>query len=890
MKTRAPLAFAIAMINASLALPAFSADTAKSEADKKDNGQLEEIIVTATKRETNLMETPIAITVFNQETLSREGLTNVKDLGKMVPNMDITFDTTRSAPQISMRGVRSTNNTELGDPSVGLHLDGVYSARPQAAMSLMFDVERVEAQRGPQGTLFGRNSTVGNINIISKRPQMDSFEGSIGAEVGRWNQEQLHGVINIPVSDTFALRASFMQEKRDSYLNGYWDANQYDNRFIDPSAKNAPLYTGPEENKTFTQRARGPAAQEVIKADPSDFYNNADQYAFRIAGFWKPTDDFSWLLTYENFVNNSAGNINTIDCKKAKAHTFMLDDKTSPTQGCEWIYGRGADEYTAMSNAVGKGEQNIKNLRSNIRWDFSDKMALVYNAGFSKQTQTSVSDLDFGTSDYDMTWHFDGAENKTQSHEIQLQSTDKESPLEWIVGAFYFKEKNNMQGGLLESWQQSTYWDQPDRTTESKAGFAQGTYSFTDDLHFTLGFRHTQDTKQDVGGRALQCASWTTDQQNGGNCFPGWGERAQVNALSQDYFMNKAIYQVSGHNDSKGTWSANNYRIGLDYDVDKDIMVFGYLANGYKSGGIGDKVKQDLQDPKTAEFLKDADGNQLSKYWDNNYKPEYVTTLEAGIKADLFDHSLRLTASAFYSDYTDMQATTVKTLFYTYGKEMDPVTNLPTGEINSNPSNTTVTDNIGKAKIRGIEVEFDWAATANDRVKGFVTMLHSAITNNFVQKWDYATQDLYGISQDDAGNQQNAAILVNMKGNELPSAPNYTLNINYSHTFDLSDGATLMPWITWNWRDKSYYTYFNVDKHQNLFKNGIAGLDDTRPSSAFFNLGLKYTAPGDQWNVEAFVNNATNTVDFYNASEGDFLTKGPVSMPRFYGLRANYKF
>jgi iron complex outermembrane receptor protein len=159
---RSPLTLAIALVNASLATNAMAQNTPKSKP------VLEEIVVTATKRETNLMDTPIAITVMTEEALVQQGIANVKDIDKLVPNMDITIDSSQSAPVISMRGVRSTNITELGDPAVGLHLDGIYSPRPQGAMALMFDVERVEAQRGPQGTLFGRNSTVGNINIITK--------------------------------------------------------------------------------------------------------------------------------------------------------------------------------------------------------------------------------------------------------------------------------------------------------------------------------------------------------------------------------------------------------------------------------------------------------------------------------------------------------------------------------------------------------------------------------------------------------------------------------------------------------------------------------------------------------------------------------------------------
>ncbi|RYY02790.1 MAG: TonB-dependent receptor [Gammaproteobacteria bacterium] len=894
MKTRAPLAFAIALINASLALPAVAADTTPKSEKPTDDRQLEEVVVTATKRETNLMQTPIAVTVIDDKTLERQGITNAKDITRLVPNMDLAIDSSRNAPVISMRGVRSTNNTELGDPAVGLHLDGVYSPRPQGAMALMFDTERVEALRGPQGTLFGRNSTVGSINIINKRPELDSFDANVGVELGRWNERQIHGMVNIPVSDTFALRASFQKETRDSYLDGIYDPNQWNTRMLPDYAKNTGAYTGAVADKNKVQRENWWSNVNTVKADPADFYNNVDQYAFRIAGLWKPSDEFSWLLTYEKFQNSGAGTTDTVDCKKARKQVFMQDGKPAPLQGCENIYGPGADEYTVAVNVPGMLDQTIDSLRSNIRWDFSDDMSLVYNAGAAKQTQNQLSDLDRGTSWWDMTMFFDGATYKSQSHELQLESTG-DSKLQWITGLFLFKEDNNMQGGMTHSSQFSDYWNQKNRTLESVAGFAQGTYELTDDLSLTVGYRHTQDTKEDVGGHGEQCADWAPNQAdptaNGGKCFPAW-DRDAFNKLPADYFKNEAIYTITGNNDNKGTWDYDNYRLGLDYQIDSDTMVFGYVANGTKSGGIGDVILQNKQDPLTTETILGPDGKPvLEKRWATKYDPEEVVTWEAGIKSDLFDHTLRLTASVFFSDYTDMQVSSSKPLFSTYVKEMDPQTQQPTGKIISNAVYSTVTDNIGKALIKGLELEFDWAVTANDRINGFATYLDTEIVSDFQQQWAFAATDLFQVDNATATNPNNKDLSVNLKGSELPSSPRFTLNLNYTHTFKFDSGATLAPWLGFNWRAESYYSFFNVDKHTSMFKTTTPeAYSDVRPASHNLNLGLKYSAPGDKWNIETFVNNATNEVDFYWAGGGDGTLKGPVSMPRFYGVRTNFHF
>jgi iron complex outermembrane recepter protein len=913
-KLTTPLALAIAMANAGLGASAMAQSQADDlrPTDSPNRVMLEEIVVTATKRETSLMETPIAITVMSSEALTQQGLSNVKDIDKLVPNMDITLDSSQSAPVISMRGVRSTNITELGDPAVSLHLDGIYSPRPQGAMALMFDVERVEVQRGPQGTLFGRNSTVGNVNIITTRPNTQEFEASVGLELGNFNHRQLRGMVNVPVTDSFALRGSVMVEQRDSYLNGYWDPNQWDRRSMPEEVRNAPLYEGDDEDRSLIQRERwwgggADAVQELVKADKSDFYNNSDQYAFRLSSLWEPSDDISWTLAYEHFQDNGAGNADTIDCKKAALRVRTDDDgnyldadgNISPTpvpgsDGCARVYGPGADSYTVSINVPGMQDMTIQNVRSSLRWDFSDAMAFVYNAGWAKQTRTQVTDMDRGVTPWDMSIFFRDATFKSQSHELQLQSTDA-GPLQWITGLFFFEENNDMQGGWMNSMASADYWNQPDRTLRSEAAFAQGTYSITDRLNLTLGFRHTRDTKEDVGGRNMSCNDSNPNQvdptANDGRCFPAWDWEA-FNNLPQDYFWNSDIYTVATNNDIKGNWSYNNYRLGLDYHVSNDTMIFAYVANGTKSGGIGDVVVQYEQDPLTTEYPLDEEGNRIVRErHGNTYDPEDVVNFEVGFKSDLLDNSLRLSATAFYTDYSDMQVATAKPLFVTYAFERDPETGEETGEVTANPFTVFQTDNIGKAQIKGVELEFDWALTNNGRLSGYFAYLDTKVVSDFIQQWGHATTDLFEIDHGASVNPENEALTVNLKGNELPSSPKFSLNINYSHNFEFSSGATILPWINVSWKDKAYYSIFNSEKHEDLFVTETPGaFSDTRAAVTNINLGIKYTAASDDWNVEAFVNNASDETEFYWGGGGDGTIRGPVSMPRFYGIRASYSF
>ena len=217
------------------------ADTSAQTEATEDELGLEVISVTATKRKTKLMETPVAISALSEAQLKQNGVNNVKDIANLVPGLDISTATDQSAPVISMRGVRSTNITELGDPAVGVHLDGVYSPRMQGALALMYDVDRVEALRGPQGTLFGRNSTVGSINVISAKPKFEATYGGVNVEAGKYNSRVIDGFVNVPLSDDFAIRVAAKGLQRDSYLEGYYDPNQYDTRWLSDEVLSAPV-------------------------------------------------------------------------------------------------------------------------------------------------------------------------------------------------------------------------------------------------------------------------------------------------------------------------------------------------------------------------------------------------------------------------------------------------------------------------------------------------------------------------------------------------------------------------------------------------------------------------------------------------------------------------
>ena len=156
------------------------------------------------------METPLAVSALTADALAREGVSNIVDVGNLVPNMQVGLSPSDSGVSIAIRGITSNNFTELGDPTVGIHFDGTYSPRPQGGLALLFDVERIDILRGPQGTLFGRNSTAGTINVINARPQFDDISGSAEIEAGNYSTHAFRTWINLPATEELAFRAAFM--------------------------------------------------------------------------------------------------------------------------------------------------------------------------------------------------------------------------------------------------------------------------------------------------------------------------------------------------------------------------------------------------------------------------------------------------------------------------------------------------------------------------------------------------------------------------------------------------------------------------------------------------------------------------------------------------------
>ena len=828
---------------------------------QNDDFVLEEIIVTATRVETDLMSTSIAVSAFTQEDLTRNGVKDIRDASSLVPNFDVSFSPSDSGVQLTMRGINSNNFTEIGDPSVAFHVDGVYSPRPQGAVALMFDLERLEIMRGPQGTLFGRNSAAGSVNVITAKPSQEGIFGTIGAEVGNRNQRNVLGTLNLPVTDTLALRGNFFIEQRDGFAeqaSGTKDLEGIGNQ-------------GPDGIPDMDQRRNRPVGEE-------DFYGNSDRWAARISALWEPTDRFDWRISLEKAQDNSTGWPVAPNCE------------VNP-ELCQ--YNGGGIDYVDP-NIPGFLDMEMDAVRSHINFALTDNIDIVYNLGWARQQRSQEWDGDMGwrpvpgaTTGWlnrNQPWddlYLATAESHYESWSNELQFQGLTGQFTWILGLFDFREDNDIIFDVEIPFCCSTgglggiSFVQPERLLDSQAIFGQATWHITDQWHLTFGYRYTEDTREDVGGRNIGCFG-------GDNCSFSAGQIPDDGHPDTDSFIDELLlpqftsadlgpgmgaqdrfgnYTTFDINDNKEDFNKGNWRVGIDYDLNADTFLYFYAATGSKAGAFGDGV--DVCRCDRIVFFP--------------FEPEEVLNYEIGYKASLWDGRMNLVVTAFTTDFEDKQVTQ----FRTVGVVEDPpgTVLLPEQEIGS-----LVTSNAGEASIDGLEVEWDLIPWENGRLSGGIGVLDAKFDSwpgyageaYFCDQRAEAGPEFECVPQDDGSGVNNIA------GNELPFSTPVTFTIAYEHDFQLQNGASLKPYVKFHWEDEMHFTEGNFD--------AIPALSDKRDSIGTLDATLRYTSPGDSWSIEAFVYNATDErfpTYWVDANQPD----APLftwNAPRAWGVRATY--
>ena len=648
---------------------------------------IEEIIVTARKREETAQSVPIPITALSEE-LTKSTIRDMTDLNGFAPNVTIGRDSSRSgAASVTIRGISPTRTDDNSfDSPIGIMIDGIYLGSLAGQILENFDLERVEVLRGPQGTLFGKNTVGGVVHVIRSRPTGEPG-AKIKATIGKWDRREFRGVFNLPVVDeTLAAKLFFTSIQDDGFM-----------KHVDGGRM------------------------------PEKDYQN-----YGVTFLWNPTDNFEALFTAERFVDDSQGaafltNFNLAPGVSPAPSDPRQQDLSGGFLACTLFnsgavptFNSGVPCRTDLSKPSSTSldtrnpyELDTEAYTLTMSWDLNDNWRLVSTTGFREQVEDRKYDFD-GTEADHIT--IDRKNDYEQfSEELRIEGTwdnlsivagayywDSEFTQDWVTGGEFWKFVGTLSGydlsdntwilggalvppagGVRDAFDmglsplegcfalmfgnvrcdtrspltgmgpgliQELFETQK---TESTALFFQADWTFAENWTLTAGLRWTEEKKDFVAGQAYLGPKALSFDRN----FP-------------DFV------------DLDNKWDEISPKVGLSYQMTDDVLVYASYTEGFHSGGFFG-VNQNI-----ADFLR------------NQYDPEFSKNYEVGVKSQLMDNRLQLNASYFFNDFEDKQEESV---------QFDGSTNTV----------ATVFSNAAAVTYQGIEVEAQFVV--NQYAKLFAT-------------------------------------------------------------------------------------------------------------------------------------------------------------------------
>jgi iron complex outermembrane recepter protein len=538
---------AVAALAATAALVSGGA-LAQSASNAKSSDVLEEVIVTAQHEAQELTRTPVAITAVTGADLAKEGITSTAQLSGMVPNVSID----KAGDQfITIRGVTSNDATEKGDPSAAFMMDGVYIARPQAQDVSFFDINRVEVLRGPQGTLWGRNTTAGLIHLISNLPEHKDA-ASLNITYGNYNTLQADGVLNVDTGEHSAVRAAFAFDKRNEFYH-------------------------------------------ATVASPFDLNPLRNNMSFRLTGLFDLSDKAKLTLRgdYSALQGSATGDGGAI------SNAYDLTDSHNPVR-------KSVSTDTLLGRPYPLNDSNRINnstwgLGAELSWDLGP-VALSYVGSYRALRREENGDLALAVFGFAAKDIFFG-KYWQNSQEFRVATTG-DGPFKAQGGIYYFKERSGIELALNNFAGRGTYGFPQDPTiSESYAAFGQGTYSFTPAVRLTAGVRYTHDNKSRDGA--------TINNVNPGDLAAHWIANIDCNVAPGKPGGPPAATSYACLNWAERQYSKTTGRLALEADVAPDTMLYGSVATGYKAGGFGDGCEAGAVDPRGVTCNQSRDATSL---------------------------------------------------------------------------------------------------------------------------------------------------------------------------------------------------------------------------------------------------------------------------------------
>ena len=614
--------------------------------------ELEEVIVTAERRELNLQQTPISVTAFNQLELDRLGLQNAEDIANFIPNVSVgtAFGTGDAVATFSIRGAGQFRNTTFFDRGVGLYIDEMYYPRNAGAILRIMDVERVEVLRGPQGTLFGRNNTGGAIRYISQKPEQE-FNADVELTGGEFNRLDIKGHVNVPLSDAAAFRFTGASLSRDGYIfgeNGQTKGN------MNTTAGRAQFRFTPSDNFDLT-----------VAYSADDSQDNGR------TGIYVGVDEFDPSILADGMGSPEIRDTFMHPDGRTVQRALLIYEE--PTFGCYWSGGMGtltgpcvtpdfdpndpstfySDEYATAPgfyNYVG-GDLDSRSSSNEfttfeLNWGLTDSVTFTAVGGTIDGAQDDIYDGDMTplpilSNITDETWN---------SESIELRFSGEHERISWTGGYYWFEEE-------AESYGHGMNYDcspmgmnidldscRPDdsevtEVIDSAATglFGQIVFHVTERMNVTLGYRSTEDEK---GAGALILGDSQVAAQFGTNPLVVSADPATNDALVFD----------------TNAWTSDDYRFVVDYQVNDDVFTYLSWSTAYKAGGFADMINDDTGSAYVTEGRDGVPGTGdegMARFGLIPFDPEYVEGYELGLRSEWLERRLRFNAAIFDMQFTD---------------------------------------------------------------------------------------------------------------------------------------------------------------------------------------------------------------------------------------------
>jgi iron complex outermembrane receptor protein len=729
----------IAAHGAMLLLSAWPGGSALAQAQATSANELQTVTVTAQRRTENIREVPVSVSAIKGEKLDVivSGGEDIRVLAGKVPSLNIESSNGRTFPRFYIRGYGNTDFSLFASQPVSLIYDDIVQENPILKGFPIFDVAGVEVLRGPQGTLFGRNTPAGVVKLESEKPNLKKVEGYYNATWGTHNTVNLEGAVNVPLSDKWAMRVSTLRQHRDDYVSNYSD---------------------------------------VAKTNKTGDLDGYNEHAERVQFLYTPDATFSALFNVHQ--RTTDGSARLFRANLIKKGTNNIAD--------------GYDLDSIVTNA--QNFQSLKTKGANLRlsWDLGAVKLYSITGYEAVDHYGSRGDIDGGTPAGPgfIPFQVQTASRLTDlsqySQEFRVESKNA-GPLNWQAGLYYFNEDATGGSDNFDSVTQAqTSRVISNQKNKAWAAFGSVSYAVSDAFTLRGGLRYTDDKKE-------------------------------FNTLEH---TNVTLIGPAGISESK---SKVNWDLSGTYKLNRDVNLYARVATGFRAPSI---AAASASVPVT---VADA---------------ETVTSVEGGIKADLFERRARVNFSLYDFEVKNQQLTVV-----------------------GGNSNITKLINAAKTKAQGAELDFEGIVSPSLR-------LTAGASYNFTEIRD-PSLSVAKCAQCTITDPITAANFVSINGNPLPQAPKWTVNATARYGVPVGDGEFFV-YTDWSYRTKiNFFLYEAAEFSGKPLTEG--------------GLRVGYNWAGGKYELAAFGRNILDQRRITGAIDFNNLT-GFTNEPRTWGVQFKGNF